>query len=305
MAKTRKPKPGRGQRKQQSVGKGKERGGKKASRPNPRGRTHTKPSWWDRLPLSRRHLAIGLFLTLIPVVYYAAINFGGMKLVGHDISQWRAMAQSVIEAREVTGESVLWATNPFGGMPAYLVSYPLEVPQLDTIVRKMNQLAWPTFQHVILLLGMYFFVFYLTKNTLAGLLSAVAYGFTSSLPIILSAGHTSKFIAFAYIPWVLLAFVHLLRQPGLRSGLLLSIADGAPTASTASSDFLRHGDSYGHLVDRCPGRGAPARRSQTIRTRDGMGRRGRTVGPCDVCAAVHVAAGVQGIHGPGRIRRCR
>ncbi|MEM6336138.1 MAG: hypothetical protein AAF752_06195, partial [Bacteroidota bacterium] len=181
-------------------------------------------SWWDQLTPVVRHSICLVALAAVPMAYYASITFGGQEVVGHDIVEWRGMAESMLEHREETGEEPLWAVNPFGGMPGYMVNYGAMVPGVDTVIRQLNRIAWPTFTIVVLLFGTYLLVYQLSRNHLAGVLAAVAYGLAPYLPIILGAGHNTKISALAYAPWLLLAFVYALRKPGLLAGALGAIA---------------------------------------------------------------------------------
>jgi len=187
---------------------------------------HLQPDagfWASLSPMARHGVVLGLLLVL-SLSFFAPVHFGGQGLHGSDILQWRGMAEAMIDYEEATGDDALWAPNVFGGMPGYLVNYKPEVPQLDTLVNAVRSVLWPTSHLFLLLAGVYVLVFYLTNNTLASLTSACAYGLTTYLPIILAAGHQTKFVAIAYAPFVLLAFVYALRNPRLLSGLLFAIA---------------------------------------------------------------------------------
>ena len=181
-------------------------------------------SLWDKLTPLNQHLACGLALLLVAVVFCGPVLFSGRALVGGDTIQWRAAAESILEHREQTGEEPLWATNVFGGMPGHVISPPAHTPQIHELPRLLRKLSWPLSHVLTLLAGAYMLVWFLTRNTLSSLLAACAYGLTTYLPVILVAGHNSKFIALAYAPWLILAFAYLLRRPGAISGLLFAIA---------------------------------------------------------------------------------
>ncbi len=184
------------------------------------------PAWhglWNRLSERSRHLLCLLFLLALSLAFFAPIHFGGKRLIGGDTVNWRAMAQSVIAYRDSTGTEPLWATNAFAGMPAYMISYPAGVPQIDSLLDWLRGFLWPTSHFFFLLAGTYWLVVYLTRRPLAGVLAAVAYGLTTYIPIILKAGHNSKFIALCFAPWLVLAFVYVLRQPRWLAGLLFAI----------------------------------------------------------------------------------
>ncbi|MFQ5569467.1 MAG: YfhO family protein [Rhodothermales bacterium] len=183
-----------------------------------------RPSGWDRLSGRVQHGLCVVFLLVVALGFFAPALFSGKALVGGDIVNWRASAESLLEYRETTGDEPLWATNVFAGMPGYMISFPLKTPQLDTIPRILRSVAWPVSHVVFLLLGAYLLVFFLTKNPLSSVLAACAYGLTTYLPIILVAGHNTKFIALCFAPWLVLAFVYALRKPGLLAGLLFAVA---------------------------------------------------------------------------------
>jgi hypothetical protein len=183
-----------------------------------------RQSVWERLTPLQQHALCVLLLVVVALGFFAPAVFTDRSLFGGDTVQWRASAESMIAYREATGREALWNPNMFAGMPGYMVSYRLLIPQADFIVRAINEVAWPASTLLVLLLGAYLLVFYLTKDKLAGVLAACAYGLTTYLPVILIAGHNSKFSTLAYAPWVVLAFVHVLRRPRLLSALLFAIA---------------------------------------------------------------------------------
>ena len=172
---------------------------------------------------SKHLIALG-FLLLLGLVYFSPVIFQGQSIVGGDTVRWRSMAQSMIEHRDETGEEPLWAENMFGGMPGYMINYPVKVPQLDSLIRIVSPYIWPLAQFFVLVFGMYLLVFYLTKNQWASLFSSLAMGLTSYLPILLIAGHNSKYTTIAYAPWLILAFAHVLEKPNLLSALMLAAA---------------------------------------------------------------------------------
>ena len=179
---------------------------------------------WDRLSERNQHLVSLTVLLILSVTFFAPIHFSSKQLVAGDTIQWRAMAQSMIEHEEESGEASYWAGRVFAGMPGYMISPELSIPQVDTLMRELRKLAWPSSHMMLLLAGMYLLAWYLTRESLASVLAAVTYGFTTYIPVILVAGHNSKFIALAWAPWMLLAFIHAMRKRSVVSGLLFAVA---------------------------------------------------------------------------------
>ncbi len=138
--------------------------------------------------------------------------------------QWRATAESMLQHRQDAGEEPLWANNVFSGMPGLVISPPGTVFQVDRLPAWLRLVSWPLSHAIVLLLGTYAFACYLTRDKLLGLCAACAFGLTTYLPIILVAGHNTKYVALAFAPWLLLAFVHTLRRPGVLACLLFAVA---------------------------------------------------------------------------------
>lgn len=182
---------------------------------------HADSLWAQYSPTTRHGFCLGLLL-VVTLLFFSAVIFGGQGIQGTDAVSYRANAEAMVEYEERTGQEALWAPNVFGGMPAFMIGYDVAVPQLDTVVNAVRSVAFPASHFFVLLVGMYLLVFYLTRNHFSGLLSALAFGLTTYLPIILAVGHNTKFVALAFAPYVLLAFVYTLRNPSLLGGLLFA-----------------------------------------------------------------------------------
>ena len=173
-------------------------------------------------PTMRHGLAMMLFL-VVSISFYAPVHFDGKGIHGTDIVKWRGMAEAMIEYEEETGEDALWAPNAFGGMPGYLINYGSEIPQVDTAINALRPYAWPSTHMFLMMVGAYVLAFYRTQNMFAGLFAGVAYGLTTYMPIIMAAGHQTKFVALAFAPFILLAVAYTFRNPGPLGGLGFAI----------------------------------------------------------------------------------
>ena len=180
-------------------------------------------TWWERLPDTTQHAVCVGFLVLVALGFFAPATFGGRTLVGGDTVQWAASAEAMLEYEEQTGRPPEWAPNVFGGMPGTLILSGSRVPGVDTVVSLLRKAGlWPLAHMVVLLIGTYLLVHYLTRSKLAGVVGAVAFGLSTYLPLILAAGHNTKFVALAYAPWLLLGFAALVRrQPD--TGKMMSV----------------------------------------------------------------------------------
>ncbi len=180
-------------------------------------------TWWERQPGAVQHAICIGFLALVALGFYAPATFGGQALVGGDTIQWAASAEAMLEYEAETGRRPEWAPNVFGGMPGTLILSGSHVPGVDSVVSALRKVGlWPLAHFFVLLIGTYLLVYYLTRSKWAGVVGGVGFGLSTYLPLILAAGHNTKFIALAYAPWLLLAFAALVRRP-LGTGKMLSV----------------------------------------------------------------------------------
>ena len=200
---------------------------KKRSRVRRAGPVSRESTWWEKQSETVQHaICIGALL-LIAVGFWAPTTVGGQSLVGGDTVQWAATAEAMLEYEAETGVRPEWSPNVFGGMPGTLILSGSRVPGIDTVVNGLRGMGlWPVAHFLVLLIGTYLLVVHLTRTKLAGVLAAVGYGLTTYLPIILVAGHNTKFVALAYAPWLLLAFGALVRrapETGKMQSVLLTL----------------------------------------------------------------------------------
>lgn len=185
------------------------------------------PEWfglWDAGSEVRKHAIMIGMLMLLALVFFAPVHFSDGQLIATDTVQWRAMAESMIQMEEETGGVALWAGRVFAGMPGYMISPELSVPQVDLLMRELRLLIWPTSHMWLLLIGTYLLAFRLTGESLSAAVAALSYGFTTYIPVILAAGHNSKYIALAWAPWMLLAFLYAMQRRSVVSALLFAVA---------------------------------------------------------------------------------
>ena len=204
----------------------------RAGRSSDGGAGGTRRGGWYAWPARAQHAVAAALLAALSVAFFAPVHFGEGTLVGGDTVNWRAMAEAMLDYEAETGTEALWNPNAFAGMPGYMIQYSKQVPQLDTLVTAVRKVAWPSSHMVVLLWGVYALVYVLTRDSLSGLVAAPAFGLTTYLPIILTAGHNTKFIALAYAPWLVLAFVYALQraqQGGERGGVSSAGGGGEPS----------------------------------------------------------------------------
>ncbi len=175
----------------------------KAKRGNRNVKNHPEaPDFWGKLKGWQIHVICLSFLLIAPALLHAPSILGGQVLTTNDIIQWRAGAESLMQHKAETGEHAQWSTNMFGGMPAYVISNLERFPSFDTIILPIFKFVFPLIEYWILLLGAYFFLLKMGYRPLVSVIGSLIIGLTTYIPIIVGAGHNTKFLAYAFIPWV-------------------------------------------------------------------------------------------------------
>lgn len=167
----------------------------------------TKGDFFDNMPVPRQHAIALVILFLIPFFLFTATTIGGKRYHASDSVQWRAMAQSGIEyAERNNGEPALWTTDMFGGMPTYTISSIKAVPHLDDLITRVFYSLFPAYWFWVLFLGLYIFLVCLKVKPLQAVIGCILFGLTTYTPVFIGAGHSSKLVALAFTPWVLLGY---------------------------------------------------------------------------------------------------
>lgn len=180
----------------------------------------TNDGFFYNLSKVKQHLIALAILFLVPFVLFTATTIGGKEFQRHDTTQWRAGAESIIEYREEFDREPLWAENMFLGMPAYVISVRNQVPSLYYLSSFFNNI-YPAFPYWVMLSGMYVLLILMGFKPLVAVFGSLTFSLTTYFPIIIGAGHNTKFIALAFAPWVFAGYWKLTRSQNKLAGLLL------------------------------------------------------------------------------------
>ncbi len=177
-----------------------------------------KFDWMSLLP----HVIAVVVFVLVSVVYCKPA-LEGKVLSQHDVSQWKGMAQDLMQFKEKTGHYPLWNNNLFGGMPAYQIameaSNPVSVIYLHKVF--MLFLPKPIGYFFLLCIGFYFLSQVVGSNYWLGIMGGLAYAYATYSPVIVAVGHDTKMQAMGYLP-ALLAALWLIYQNKYAWGLALT-----------------------------------------------------------------------------------
>ena len=143
------------------------------------------------------HLGVLAIFFVIIFIYFQPV-FEGKILQQSDITQFKGMAQELVEYGEPSG----WTGSMFSGMPSYhITGYETGVNFTKKIYDLLySEIAGPIF---ILLITSYLLFLILGAPWWLALLGAIATAFSSYNIIIIIAGHVTKAWALAYVPLVL------------------------------------------------------------------------------------------------------
>jgi len=149
------------------------------------------------------HLVAVAVFAVISIIYCRPALEG--KVVNQsDMTHWKGSVQKSIEFNEVYGHYPLWTNSLFSGMPAFQIGY-----------NSNNKIPW--FAHTIFTLGLpkpaqffflgsiffYFLCIVLRIKPVFGIMGALAFAYATYNPVIVSAGHETKFLSMVYMPALL------------------------------------------------------------------------------------------------------
>jgi len=167
-------------------------------------------------------IAVILFLFISLAYFYPLLE--GKILRQSDITQFRGMAQEIVDYREETGEEALWTNSMFGGMPAYLISVRYPYKLIRYVDRFLSLgLPRPAKYLFLSLLGFYILLLAFRVNPWLSIAGAIAFGFSTYFFIIEAAGHNSKAHAMSYMAPLLAGIVLAFRGKVLLGCLLTGL----------------------------------------------------------------------------------
>jgi hypothetical protein len=152
-------------------------------------------------------IAVAIFL-LVSVIFCKPALEANVVLKQGDVSSWQGMSHQCIQYAEKNGHFPLWATNMFGGMPAYQIAMQGDWSPIGYF-DKIFQLGLPQPFNFFYLacICFYFLCICIGIRPAAAIIGSLAFAYCSYSPIIITAGHNTKMLALAYAPAVLGAII--------------------------------------------------------------------------------------------------
>lgn len=169
------------------------------------------------------HILVLLGFVIVSLGYFSPL-LEGKKLNQSDIAQYKGMAEEQTDFRDSTGEEPYWTNSAFGGMPTYQLGaqYPYSFNKM--LDRTLRFLPRPADYMFILFLGIYILLIILKVDWRLAVLGAIAFGLSTNMLDIISAGHNAKAHAIAYMPLVLAGILLTFKGRYIWGFLLLAVS---------------------------------------------------------------------------------
>lgn len=159
-----------------------------------------KTLWQQAMP----HLvSIAIFLIVALLFCKPALESDTVMKQG-DVTNWQGMSHQVYQYKEKHGHVPLWATNMYAGMPAFQIA--MEGPWTPMgIVHDVLQLWLPKPINFFFLacVCFYFLCMCLKIRPWVAVIGALAFAYSTTFPIFITAGHDTQMLGLAYAPAVL------------------------------------------------------------------------------------------------------
>jgi hypothetical protein len=167
---------------------------------------------------------IAILVFLIVAVVYCRPALEGKVVFQSDMLQYKGMAQQSFEYKEKYGHYPLWSESAFGGMPAYTIAMDHSAIHLGPVVNILSLwLPQPISFFFLACVCFYILMVVLRINPWIGILTALAYSYSTYDPVIVVTGHVTKMLAIGYAPGVFAGLLLLFQRKYIWGTALLML----------------------------------------------------------------------------------
>lgn len=166
----------------------------------------------------------------VAAVLFMAIAYGfvpqvfqGKILNQGDITAWQAMAREAKEYNQTHEDEARWTNAMFSGMPTVTINKVTRGNYTRVISRVLEAGAAPASYLFLSLVGGFLLFLALGVNGWLAIGGALAITFCAYNMQIIQAGHVTKMIAIAYMPWVLASLAYAYRKNALTGALFFAL----------------------------------------------------------------------------------
>ncbi|HMH24215.1 MAG TPA: YfhO family protein [Puia sp.] len=169
--------------------------------------------------------AIAVLIFWIVAVVYCKPALEHKIVSQVDMLGYKGMFQQSAEFKEKYGHYPLWTESTFSGMPTYNIAIEAKPNIVPGWLSRILTLGMPKPISFFLLacVTFYFLAMVMGVNPWIGVLSALAYAWSTYDPIIVMVGHETKMLAIGYAPGVIAALLLIYRRNYLWGAVLLAI----------------------------------------------------------------------------------
>lgn len=137
----------------------------------------------------------------------------GKQLLPHDIEQWLKMSKETRDIYAETGEYAFWTNSLFSGMPSVFTDFYSDSNWFGYIkniifLYKHGEMMNPIFLFFWGMVSFYILTRALKFDIWLSAAGAVAFAFSTYNPIIIVAGHTTKYMDIALLPGLLAGIIY-------------------------------------------------------------------------------------------------
>jgi len=222
----------------------------------------------------------------VAAVFFLVLSYGfvpqifqGKVLNQGDISAWQAMAKEAKDYNQTHEDEALWTNSMFSGMPTITINKVTRGNYTRLISRVLEAGKAPASYLFLSLVGGFLLFLALGVNGWLAMGGAIAITFCAYNMQIIQAGHVTKMIAIAYMPWVLASLVFAYRKNALWGALFFCPDREFPGGCQSSPDHLLPGIHHGILFWRFTCRSHHQAAVAAFCQHHGVADRGRIAGP--------------------------
>jgi hypothetical protein len=186
-----------------------------------------KTLWQQVMP----HLiSIAIFLIVALLFCKPALESDAV-MKQSDITHWEGMSHQSFQYKEKHGRFPLWTTNMYGGMPGYQIALDGPWTPLGTI-NSILQLGLPKPINMFFLASLcfYFLCICLRIRPWVGVIGGLAFAYSTTFPIFITAGHDTQMLALAYAPAVLGGVILLFDKKYISGFIMTALFAGLQVA---------------------------------------------------------------------------
>ncbi len=175
-------------------------------------------------------IAIVVFIAV--AAFFCKDALSGKVLQQHDITNWKGAFQNSEQyAATHNGDYPLWTNGVFSGMPAFQIGGTAS-NYVANVVHTVMTLGLPKPMQFFFLACICFYILCVTLriNPYLGIMGALAFGYATYNPVIISVGHDTKMLSIAYMPAVLAGVLLIFEKKYWLGALLTALFSAAMIA---------------------------------------------------------------------------